>query len=68
MLMSSSAGFYSFSLSGRLRAVGLDPLARLSTVNYMNCAIGHFRVPVSLPFKASLSAKFLLWLLVPTSM
>ena len=59
MLMSSSAEFYSFSLSGRLRAVELDALASLSTVIYMNCAIGHFRVPISLSFKASLSAKFL---------
>ena len=60
-LMSSSAEFYSFSLSGRLRAVGLDALARLVTVIYMNCAIGHFRVPVRLSFKASLNAKSLLW-------
>ena len=61
MLMSSSAEFYSFSLSGRLRAVGLDALARLVTVIYMNCAIGYFRVPVRLSFKASLNAKSLLW-------
>ena len=60
-LMSSSAEFYSFSLSGRLRVIGLDALARLSTVIYMNCAIGHFRHPTSLSFKAILSAKFLLW-------
>jgi len=38
-LMSSSAEFYSFSLSGRLRAVGLNALTRLSTVIYMICAI-----------------------------
>ena len=38
-LMSFSAEFYSFSLSGRLRAVGLNSLTRLSTVIYMNCAI-----------------------------
>ena len=38
-LMSSSAEFYSFSLSGRLRAVGLNALTRLSTVIYMGCAI-----------------------------
>ena len=38
-LMSSSAEFYSFSLSGRLRAVGLNALTRLSAVIYMNCAI-----------------------------
>ena len=37
--MSSSAEFYSFSLSGRLLAVGLFALTRLSTVIYMNCAI-----------------------------
>ena len=29
--------------------------------------IGHFRVPISLSFKASLSAKFLLWQLAPIS-
>ena len=28
-LMSSSAEFYSFSLSGRLRAIGLSPMARV---------------------------------------
>ena len=33
-LMSSSAEYYSFSLSGRLRAVGLNTLARFSTVIY----------------------------------
>ena len=38
-LMSSSAEFYSSSLSGRLRAVGLNALTRLSTVIYMICAI-----------------------------
>ena len=38
-LMSSSAEFYSLSLSGRLRAVGLNALTRLSTVIYMDCAI-----------------------------
>ena len=38
-LMSSSAEFYSFSLSGRLRAVGLNALTRLSTVIYMNGVI-----------------------------
>ena len=37
--MSSSAEFYSFSLFGRLRAVGLNALTRLSTVIYMDCAI-----------------------------
>ena len=39
--MFSSAEFHSFSLSGRLRAVGLNALTRLSTewVIYMNCAI-----------------------------
>ena len=37
--MSSSAEFYSFSLSGRLRAVGLNALTRLSTVIYMNGVI-----------------------------
>ena len=38
-LMSSSAEFYSFSLSSRLHAVGLNALTRLSTVIYMDCAI-----------------------------
>ena len=38
-LMSSSAEFYSFSLSGRLRAVGLNALTRLSTIIYMIFAI-----------------------------
>ena len=38
-LMSSSAEFYSFSLSGRLHAVGLNALTRLSTVIYMNGVI-----------------------------
>ena len=38
-LMSSSAEFYSFSLSGRLRAVGLNALTRLSTFIYMDGAI-----------------------------
>lgn len=38
-LMSSSADFYSFSLSGRLRAVGLNALTRLSTLIYMICVI-----------------------------
>ena len=38
-LMSSLAEFYSFSLSGRLRAVGLDALTRLSTVINVDCAI-----------------------------
>ena len=38
-LMSSLAAFYSFSLSGCLRAVGLNALTRLSTVIYMNCVI-----------------------------
>ena len=37
--MSSSAEFYSFSLSGCLRAVGLNALTRLSTAIYMDCAI-----------------------------
>ena len=32
-LMPSSAEFYSFRLSGRLRAVGLNALARSITVN-----------------------------------
>ena len=38
-LMSSSAEFYSFSLSGRLHAIGLNALTCLSTVIYMVCAI-----------------------------
>ena len=37
--MSSPAEYYSFSLSGRLRAVALNALTRLSTVICMNCAI-----------------------------
>ena len=38
-LMCFSAEFYSFSLFGRLRALGLNALTRLSTVIYVNCAI-----------------------------
>ena len=38
-LMSSSEEFYSFGLSGRFRAVGLNALTRLSTAIYMNCVI-----------------------------
>ena len=37
--MCFSAEFYSFSLFGRLRALGLNVLTRLSTVIYVNCAI-----------------------------
>ena len=39
--MSSSAESYSFSLSGRLRAVGLSTLTRSVTVLYINCTIDH---------------------------
>ena len=38
-LMSSSAEFYRFSLSGRLRVVRLNALTRLSTIIYVNCTI-----------------------------
>ena len=34
-----TAEFYSFSLFGRLRAVGLNAFTRLSTIIDMNCAI-----------------------------
>ena len=37
--MSSSAEFYSFSLSGRLRALGPNALTRSITDIYRNCAI-----------------------------
>ena len=40
-LMSSSAESYSFSLFGRLRAVGISALTSSVTVLYINCTIDH---------------------------
>ena len=39
VFFASTAEFYSFSLFGRLRAVGLIAFTRLSTIIDMNCAI-----------------------------
>ena len=41
-LMSSSVKFYSFSSSGRLRAVGLIALTHSIAVIHINCTINHY--------------------------